>query len=272
MKKILITGSSGYIGSHLSKMLVNLCYEVHGLDIKKPLYAPHNFSEIDITNKLTNFFPHYDCIIHLAALVQVGESNKIPSQYYHNNIQGTIQALNISHSNFIFASTGAAQQPNSPYAFSKLAAEQCVQELAPRKHTIFRFYNVVGQAGFKPTNPDGLMSKLIEAKKSGTFTLYGTDYATRDGTAVRDYVHVQEICAAIVEAVEQPSNLIENLGHGIGHTVREIAESFKQANNCDFQYVAGPRRPGDLESSVLDKPSKYMQRLYKIEELLAVRE
>jgi len=178
--------------------------------------------------------------------------------------------MGISHDNFILASTGCAPQCASPYAISKLAAEQIVQELEKTYYTIFRFYNVIGTSGFAPTNPDGLMSQLINAKETGQFTIYGTDYNTRDGTAIRDYVHVDEICNAILKAIEEPANKVENLGHGTGYTVREIVEQFKQSNNCSFEVLSGPRRAGDLESSILDNPSIYMKKLYELNQLLAV--
>ena len=275
MKKVLITGSSGYIGSHLTKLLHEQGYAVYGIDISPPKYVgttglvPVSI-ELDIRNKLSAYYDHVDCIVHLAALVQVGESSIHPSIYYSTNIVGTMKAMGISHDNFILASTGCAPQCASPYAISKLAAEQIVQELEKTYYTIFRFYNVIGTSGFAPTNPDGLMSQLINAKETGQFTIYGTDYNTRDGTAIRDYVHVDEICNAILKAIEEPANKVENLGHGTGYTVREIVEQFKQSNNCSFEVLSGPRRAGDLESSILDNPSIYMKKLYELNQLLAV--
>jgi UDP-glucose 4-epimerase len=114
------------------------------------------------------------------------------------------------------------------------------------------------------------MSQLVKAKQTGQFTIYGTDYNTKDGTAVRDYVHIDEICKAIALAIEKPANSTENLGHGHGYTVKEIVDQFQFTNSCNFEVLSGPRRQGDLESSVLDKPSKYMNKLYDINELLAI--
>lgn len=278
MKSVLVTGSSGYIGQHLVRLLHESGYVVYCLDQKSPLKTyqdeqpPVYFRELDVRNRLNTYYEKVDCIVHLAGLVQVGESKLYPSIYYTTNIVGTLKALAIPHDNFIFASTGCAPQLESPYAQSKLAAEQCVQELEKNNYTIFRFYNVIGTSGFPTTNPDGLMSQLIKAKETGQFTIYGTDYNTRDGTAIRDYVHVDEICQAILQAIETPANGVENLGHGTGYTVREIVDHFKQANNCNFEVISGPRRAGDLEISVLDNPSTYMKKLYDIDQLLAVQE
>jgi UDP-glucose 4-epimerase len=218
----------------------------------------------------------YDAVIHLAALVRVGESEQIPIKYYITNLNGTMNVINrIKAKNFIFSSTGAAQDCNSAYGISKRAAEDVVREYCTQHrkqdYTIFRFYNVVGSDGYEPTNPEGLMCKLIEAKDTGSFTIYGTDYPnTSDGTCVRDYVHVNEICEALKEAIERPANQIECLGHGVGYTVREMANLFQKVNDCDFDIVTGPRRKGDIEYYVLEDVSSYMKNLYTIEDLLKI--
>ena len=276
MKKILITGCSGYIGSHLCKMLENE-YEVHGLDIDEP-HAPLNeFYRCDINRQFV--IPgdiEYDCVIHLAALVRVGESEVMPIRYYITNLNGTMNVINrIKTKNFIFSSTGAAQDCASAYGISKRAAEDVVREYCTQHkqqdYTIFRFYNVVGSDGYEPTNPDGLMYKLMEAHDTGEFTIYGNDYdVSPDGTCVRDYVHVNEICDALKQAIEKPSNSVECLGHGVGYTVKEIVNEFQKVNECDFEVVYGPRRKGDLPSTVLGDVSHYMKNLYTIEDLLKV--
>jgi UDP-glucose 4-epimerase len=87
---------------------------------------------------------------------------------------------------------------------------------------------------------------------------------------VRDYVHVNEICDALKQAIEKPSNQIESLGHGVGYTVKEIVDKFQEVNNVDFTVEYGPRRKGDIASSVLENVSSYMRNLYSMEELLKV--
>jgi UDP-glucose 4-epimerase len=274
MKKILITGCSGYIGSHLVKMLADK-YEVHGLDINVPqANGLREFYQHDI-RKLIDIPTEFDCVIHLAALVNVGESERMPIQYYITNLNGTMNVINkIKTKNFIFASTGAAEGCGSAYGISKRAAEDVVREYytqhKPTPYTIFRFYNVIGSDGFAPTNPDGLMHNLMQAKETGEFTIFGTDYGSYDGTCVRDYVHVNEICDALCTAIEKPSNQIECLGHGVGHSVRDIVNLYKKVNNVDFLVKHGPRRKGDLAVSVLDNVSPYMKELYSLEDLLRV--
>lgn len=276
MKKILITGSSGYIGSHLCKFLEN-DYEVHGLDINEPQVPVNKFYKIDINQLFTipDQTEPYDCVIHLAALVNVGDSQQRPIMYYITNVNGTMNVVNkIPTKNFIFASTGTAEKCHNSYGVSKRAAEDCVREFytrhSPGDYTTFRFYNVIGtEYGLKPTNPDGLFYNLLKAKDTGSFTIYGNDYEESwDGTPVRDYVHVMEICHSIKMAIEYPANGIENLGHGAGNTVRELVNKFLKVNNCNFKTVYGPRRLGDQGYSVLKTPSEYMSKLYSLDELL----
>lgn len=274
-KKILITGSSGYIGSHLCKLLEN-DYEVHGLDIVPPQVFVDKFHTINI-NTMFKLGIEYDAVIHLAALVNVGESQQHPIQYYITNVNGTMNVINkIKCKNFIFASTGAAEYCESAYGVSKRAAEDIVREYCTQHsikgYTIFRFYNVIGSDGFSPTNPDGLMYNILKAIDTKKFTIYGNDYKeSQDGTCVRDYVHVMEVCEALKLAIEKPSNQIECLGHGIGHTVNEMVELFKKVNNIDFEVEYGARREGDLPYSVLKNVSSYMKNLYTMEELLKIK-
>lgn len=273
VKKVLITGSSGYIGSHLTHLLSNE-YEVHGLDINYPKVDPKVFYRCDI-NRQFELDEEFDCVIHLAAKVNVGESEKTPIQYYITNLNGTMNVINkIKTKNFIFASTGAAEGCASAYGISKRAAEDVVREYCTQHNkkdfSIFRFYNVIGSTVTLPTNPDGLMYNLIKGIETGQFTIFGNDYNTKDGTCERDYVHVLEICDAIKQAIEKPSNNIECLGHGVGKTVYEMACMFQDINGVEFEILYGPRRKGDLPVSVLKDVSPYMRNLYTIKDLLKI--
>jgi UDP-glucose 4-epimerase len=274
MKKILITGNAGYIGSHLSQILIDRKDLVlHGLDKNATTIVLSNHISQDISlDTEWNIDEEYDCVIHLAAEVAVGRSVFNPTLYYLTNTLGTLNVLRkIKTKNFIFASTGSAAGMNSPYSISKKAAEEIVDQYCRKNdipYTTFRFYNVVGSDGILPTNPDGLMWNLMNAEKTGVFNLFGNDYNTKDGSCVRDYTHVNEICHAVIQGIDGPTNQIENLGHGVGTTVKEMIEIFKRVNDCNFKTVMCPRREGDLESSILPDPSKYMKHLYSIEDLL----
>lgn len=284
MKKILVTGSSGYIGTHLCAELIKQGYDVTGLDIQFPdspeftafLKSQTNPKFSFITQNINTSFESYDkfdAVIHLAARVRVNESKQVPIGYYITNVNGTMNVLSkIDTDNFIFASTGCAEHCADPYGRSKRMAEDCVEEYftkhKPGNYTIFRFYNVIGTGGFPATNPDGLMFNLVKAIDSKEFTIFGTDYDTPDGTCVRDYLHVMEVVEALIEAIDNPANGKESLGHGIGRSVKEIAELFKEVNNAEFEIKYGPRREGDLPVTVLDNVSTYMKDLYPLEVLL----
>lgn len=273
--KILITGISGYIGSHLTDLLLkNSAYEIHGLDKCAAQVQPHKFYFQDIRDHEWKIADTYDCVIHLAAEVAVGRSVKNPILYYTTNTIGTWNVLkNVSTKRFVHGSTGSAGPMNNPYGISKRGAEDVVRQYCTDNsipYTTFRFYNVTGTGGYEPTNPDGLMWNLMNAEKIGNFNLFGNDYNTEDGSAVRDYTHVNEICNALEQAINKSTNQIENLGHGVGTTVKQMVELYKKVNNCDFQVSICPRREGDLERSVLDNPSTFMQKLYTMKDLLKV--
>jgi UDP-glucose 4-epimerase len=272
MKKILITGNSGYIGSHLT-MLLKDEYVLHGLDLKVPQIDTNYHLIRDIRRPSFHLDRTYDAVVHLAALVNVGESVHEPIAYYDTNMNGTMNVLrNTKTKNFILASTGGAQDCLSPYSVSKRAAEDCTRQFCEENDTpftIFRFYNVIGSDGIAPTNPDGLMYNLWRAPETRKFTIFGDDYdCSKDGTCVRDYVHVMEVCNAIRLAIEKPSGQIECLGHGVGYTVQEMVRLFQRVNEVEFRIEYGPRRAGDLPSSVLENVSPYMEKLYAMEELL----
>lgn len=273
MKKILVTGSSGYIGRHLLDVLSNF-YTV-GLDrVFKPQSADRFIQQDILEGKCVE--GEFDSVVHLAGLVNVGDSVKNPMRYYETNVTGTLKILeHVDYKHFIFASTGAAENPTSPYATSKRVTEDMVRQycqLNNKDCTIFRFYNVIGSVGYDSTNVDGLMYNLIKAGiETGVFNLYGDDYDTYDGTALRDYIHVSEVCQAIKSAIEVPSDgTIQNLATGSGYSVLQIIDFFKEVNNMQFEVNVLPRRPGDLARSVLGEVSPYMKEMYGIDEKLKV--
>ncbi len=277
MKKILITGNSGYIGSHLTKILQKQnIYELYGIDKDVQKVNIDNFVFEDIRNSGDWIFSdvEFDCVIHLAAEVAVGRSVLNPTLYYLTNTLGTLNVLrNLKFKRFVHASTGSAGPMNNPYGISKRGAEDVVRQYCTENnipYTTFRFFNVTGTDGIDPTNVDGLMWNLMNAQKTGVFNLFGSDYNTEDGSAVRDYTHVNEICYSVIKGIEHSSNQIENLGHGVGTTVKQMIDIYKRVNNCDFEVRICPRRSGDLERSVLDNPSTFMQKLYTMDDLLKV--
>lgn len=254
--KILLTGSEGYIGSHVKRALKAhdvFCIDLKlGTDIRRPVM-------VDV-----------DVIVHLAALVKVGESVMQPWPYYDTNVNGTKNVIDATQgAKFILASTGAAFNPTSPYGTSKVAAEDLVKAYC-KNYTIFRFFNVGGYSVQPPTNEDGVFGACKRAALNGKFTIFGNDYDTKDGTAVRDYIHVDDIANAIVRAVEEPAanTPYEPLGSGKSYTVREYAEAFCAINGVDFDIIKGPRRAGDLAVSEVPFMSRFMQPTKTLEDIV----
>lgn len=277
MPKVLVTGSSGYIGQTLVDMLPS-SYEIHCLDRKVAKVIQPARCYLQDINNMEELKDHYDVVIHLAALVNVKQSTEMPLTYFKTNFGGTLKLLeNVDCDHFIFASTGAAENPTSPYAMSKRNAESMIRsycQIVKKKCTIFRFYNVTGMGVIGPTNPDGLLYNLMKAKETGVFNIYGKKYFTKDGTALRDYIHVKDVCGALIRSMENPSvalmDQIQNLGTGHGHTVLEMANIFKRVNNCDFEIRFLENRVGDLPKSVLLDPSPYFKNNYTIEQMLRI--
>ena len=250
--KIAITGSDGYIGSKLVEKLQDSKHDIHLFNIEE-----WDIRTVPKKGGLPHHWMFYDCVIHLAALVKVGESVVKPSEYYNTNINGTRNVIkHFPGAKMIFASTGAAFDPTSPYARSKVAAEDIIKAECD-EYTIFRFFNVGGD---KPNNPEGLYAATMNACESGTFTIYGDDYNTKDGTCVRDYVHVDDLCDALIKAMEEPgaNTDYEPIGSGQSYTVLEYAKAFLKENGNIFKIKFGPRRKGDNESSEVPFMSKFM--------------
>lgn len=270
-KKILITGCSGYLGTQCTKILSNLNYIIDGIDITKPkdISLYNRFYLQDISNFISD--TEYDCVIHLAALVKVNESLIKSTEYYNTNLFGTFNLLeNIKTNNFIFSSTGVSTYLNNPYSISKAASEFIIKEYCSRNKinfTIFRISNILGGT---PTNDQGLMYHLLNALNTKVFTIYGNNYNTIDGTCVRDYIHINEVCNAMSLAINAPSNSTEELGHGVGYSVKEIVNIFKTVNNVEFDIKYENSRTGDLACTIAKNPSKFLNKTYNIEQILKV--
>lgn len=260
--KVAITGSSGYIGSTLVKKLNETTNDLHCLNIDD-----WDIRTIPMKNELPKFWHNFDVVVHLAALVKVGESVKKPWDYYDTNINGTQNVINhFPGAKIIFASTGAAFDPTSPYARSKVAAEDLIKNQC-KDYTIFRFFNV---GGGKPSNPEGLYAATMKACESGVFTIYGSDYNTKDGTCVRDYVHVDDLCDAIINSINEPGakTEYEPLGSGKSYTVLEYVNTFLEVNGPKFKIEFGSRREGDNESSEVPFMSKFMKPQKKLKDIV----
>lgn len=238
-------------------------------------------------NALRDFFRQnsdIDGIIHFAALKYVNESVEMPLEYYHNNLTSLINLLDcckeFNIQNFVFSSScsvygNVKQLPvdesapiakvESPYANTKVIGEQIIQDFAkvfPLRTTLLRYFNPVGahKKGFIGETPGSLPQNIVPRitgkalDKFEKFVVAGTDYNTRDGSCIRDYIHVSDIAHAHTLALlwlfkqNEATCEIFNLGSGTGTTVIELINAFERATGIDFEYEKGPRRPGDVEA------------------------
>lgn len=277
--RVLVTGAAGYIGSHLCKILSDHNHTVigidnyhHGTGNDVRAYCKE-FYQTSVLSDLRHVVDDFDAIVHLAGLVSVEESVNKPVEYYQTNIQGTINVLkNLNCNHFLFASTSAVDELASPYAMSKLAAEQSIRQLAPNNHTVFRFFNVSGTDGVhRQLGPSTHLIRVaaeVAAGKKPVINIYGNDYNTPDGTCIRDYVHVVDLSNAILAAIQAgPSNQIENLGSGTGYSVLEVVAAMEKVTNKTLTKNIVQRRPGDAECCIarelsnLIKPSKTLEEM-----------
>jgi UDP-glucose 4-epimerase len=267
--QVLVTGAAGYIGSHVVKALHNRGYVVDTLDraittdSESIRHMVRHMYHGNITERVV-IDVHYDAVIHCAALISVEESMRLPLVYYEVNTAGTLKLLQeLKYDHFIFASTGGAFDPISPYAKSKIIAEEAVRQIAP-DYSIFRFFNVAGNDGElrQPYPASHIIRIAAEAAagKRDKMVIFGKDYGTSDGTCIRDYVHVVDLAEALVQSVPLPANSkYECIGSGRGYTNLEVINTMKEVTGIDFPVEFGPRRSGDPAKLLVDTVSKYVK-------------
>lgn len=276
--KVLITGVTGYIGSHLAKVLFEAGHHVVGLDTEWKKHNDvsrycHRILIKDVTKHVCD--EDYDVIVHLAGLIQVEESVAHPTKYYSTNLGGTVNMLrqNINgEPHFIFASTAGAFDAQSPYARSKLAAEDVIKEKS-KNYTIFRFFNVAGSDGMH--RQVGRASHLIRiaaetaAGKRDYMSIYGEDYDTPDGSCVRDYIHVVDLVNAIRDTIKHgPFNTpYECIGSGKGYSVKEVVQAMKDVTGQDFTVKMAGRRDGDPASLAIDNQFNLLHPQYQLKDM-----
>jgi len=286
MTKVLVTGGAGYIGANICKELLKHGYQVRVLDnfsngLKSRLEGMNvEVIQGDILDRsvLISTMKEIDAVIHLAAKKSVEESVKSPIKYYENNFSGTLNIIAAMAANnvkrIVFSSTAVVyksggpnslsesdpKEPLSPYAHSKLPSEE-VLTLALSSDQIssvsLRYFNVVGAGGtgLGDNARDNLVPKTFAALKSGKIPeIYGDDYTTRDGTCIRDYIHVVDLAEAHLMALEVLNDrkvaMSLNVGSGTGYTVKEVMEQIKKSSRIDFIPNIRPRRAGDPETLI----------------------
>jgi UDP-glucose 4-epimerase len=282
--KVLVTGGAGYIGSIVGALLVKAGHDVTVLDDLSTGHdgqAPDGatFVQGRIQDAGDVLDGSFDGVLHFAAKSLVGESVSHPSEYWRNNVAGTLDLLDAMRKHrikrIVFSSTAATYgapetmpitettppQPTNPYGASKLAVDMMLTAGANAygiAAVSLRYFNVAGayeRYGEKHDPETHLIPNLLEvaAGTRESAELFGTDYPTRDGTAVRDYLHVVDLADAHLRALDkaQPKqHLICNLGTGTGYTVREVLDAVRRVTGHPIPAVESPRRAGDPPSLV----------------------
>lgn len=276
--KVLVTGASGYIGAHVCRLLkqhghtvIGWDTEIHGEKNDVTAYCDYYYN-VDVTGQYVGGV--YDAIVHLAGRSVVPDSLKEPSEYYRVNAIGTLNMLQKMHDtpHWIFASTSSAWEMASPYARSKVAAEDIIKEKA-NGHTIFRFFNVSGTDGVNRQLGAAThlirVAALVAAGKIPNIKIFGNDYDTRDGTCIRDYIHIVDLARAIVRAVERgPKNTpYECLGSNAGYSVLEVLDTMEAVTGKKLKRIFADRRPGDAVCSVVDELSDYVDLTKSLEDM-----
>jgi UDP-glucose 4-epimerase len=292
MATILVTGGAGYVGSHCCLALKCAGHDVVVYD---NLYNGHErfvkwgpFERGDIRDRarLAEVFAAHKpaAVLHCAALIEVGESVKYPDRFYDNNVTGALVLLDVMREAgvkpFVFSSTCATygepqrlpmdeahpQNPVSPYGWSKLMTEQASRDIAAAHGLTFahlRYFNAAGAAADEgigerhepETHAIPLALMTLLGKRQG-FKIFGQDYETRDGSCLRDYVHVLDLADAHVRAIERllggGASLAANLGTGDGVTVLELLAAIERVTGKRVPAEAAARREGDAPALVAD--------------------
>ena len=291
--RILITGGAGYIGSHIAVEALVKGYKVTVFDdlstgseknIPKGVafIQGSTLSKQDLSNLIED--QKYDAVIHLAASKAAGESMENPYKYAENNIFGGINLINtcVNHGikNFIFSSTAAVygnprylpidenhiSDPGNFYGYTKLVIENNLRWFSKLKNLKFislRYFNAAGydlnrKAISIEKNPQNLIPIVMETACSlrEKVFVYGNDYSTKDGTGIRDYIHVSDLASAHLKAIhylkDNNKNLILNLGTGEGHSVLDVIKRTEVISGNNIKYEFQKRRKGDPDSVVAD--------------------
>jgi UDP-glucose 4-epimerase len=299
MHKILVVGGAGYIGSHMVKRLGQLGCAVTTLDnlssghrdaVLYGEFVHGDLADRALLNRLLQ--PgRFDVVMHFASFIQVGESLREPALYYENNVVNTLNLLEATRSagisRFIFSSTAATfgdpqytpideshpQTPINPYGRSKLMVEQILQDYDRAyglKSVCLRYFNAAG------ADPEGDLGERHEpethliplvlqvaAGRRPHLSVFGRDYDTPDGTCIRDYVHVNDLCEAhwlsIQLLLQDAHSESFNLGNGRGFSVEEVIEAARTVTGRNISIVNESRRPGDPARLVADATKAKVQ-------------
>ncbi len=300
-KNILVIGGAGYIGSATVNELVNDNYTVTVLDNLSTGQVDKvnekaktiNGDILDISF-LENVFKDntFDTVIHFAAKKAVGESEENPELYFQNNVVGTLNILSMMSKynvpKIIFSSTAAVYKPKDEenaiytkdsevepinvYGRTKLMCELMIKDFQRlgkiKEYIIFRYFNVAGDTGLNyiEKNAQNVFPLLTNAILNGTeFTVFGEDYATKDGSGVRDYIHLSDLVNAHVLAIENNTSGIYNLGTKNGYSVKELIKAFEDTTSKKMNIKISERRKGDPATVIADSSNANINLSWKSE-------
>lgn len=284
--KILITGGAGYIGSHVLNLLGQEGHDIVVVDNlstgrkESLLYGRHEEFDLEDLSKLDSLMAKekFEACLHFAGSIIVPESVEKPIKYYQNNTTNSLNLIElcVKHSvnRFIFSSTAALYgdsapngictedtlvAPINPYGRSKMMTEFMLEDTAKAtdlNYVALRYFNVaganvdlkVGQCSPNATHLIKIASECATGKRDG-MSIFGTDYDTKDGTCIRDYIHVDDLAQAHVDALsflsKDQESAVLNCGYGHGYTVKEVIETVKKVTGQDFKVDEVGRRAGD---------------------------
>ena len=294
---ILVTGGAGFIGSHTTLALAEAGYDVVVYDNFSSGHRRACFDFDVVEGELADMAKlvavlkdrHVDCVVHFAALIEAGQSVVDPLAFYRNNVAATLELLEAMKaagtSRIVFSSTAAVygnagdallkeglpKAPINPYGHSKAMVESVLASAADAhdfKAIALRYFNAAGadpqgRTGERHDPETHLIPLVIQAALGvrPNIRIFGTDYSTPDGTCIRDYIHVTDLAAGHVAAVnallrdDKPQFVAANLGTGHGYSVREVIEMVRSVSGVDFQVITDARRTGDPSRLVAD-PSR----------------
>ena len=290
--RILVTGGAGYIGSHAVKALGKAGHEICVFDnlstghewavLRGRLVKGDLEDRAAIDRALRDFRP--EAVMHFAAFIQVEESVREPLKYYRNNVANTLNLLDAMRGNgvgyFIYSSTAAVYGipehipvretapllPINPYGMTKVMIERVLADLSAAtdfRYVALRYFNVAGadsegELGQAYREATHLITRALKTAHGefARLSIYGTDYPTPDGTCIRDYIHVDDLAEAHVQALEHLFGTgrsdVMNCGYGSGYSVREVVETAKKVTGIDFPVEETGRRAGDPPALVAD--------------------
>jgi UDP-glucose 4-epimerase len=294
--KVLVAGGAGFIGSTIASACIDAGITPVVVDNlstgRSEFVAGREFFEGDIADhkvieRVFDDHPDIHAAILCAAHIEVLASSQIPIDYYRNNVSKSLRFVDLllryGCNRLIFSSSASLYKSNatkpvdesspieplSPYARTKAVSEWMFEDISnsgPLRVVSFRYFNPIGadpqfRTGLQLSHPTHALGKMIEATHTGArFEIYGSDYPTRDGTGIRDYVHVWDVAQAHVLALTAFDDLINsdapyeiiNLGTGTGTTVRELLQEFNRASPVKISAIDMPRRDGDIAGGFAD--------------------